>query len=78
MPICPPEYPHESPPICAGYLSSLPQVFEAARAASWRREGALGQFYSEPLTDLAKYAIDVIASEFKSVEQHQISKSREG
>ena len=75
--LVPPSYPYERPEVCSGYLTSLPQVIEAARAASWRREGALGQFYEGPLTDLAKYAIDIIAGEFKAVEQHVIRDSRE-
>jgi hypothetical protein len=68
----PPDYPHNYPDICPGYLVTLPQVIEAARASSWRRDGALGQFYSGPLTDLAKYCIDLISGEFKAVEQHYI------
>lgn len=75
--LVPPDYPHEDPPICAGYLTSLPQVIEAARACSWRREGALGQFYEGRLSGLVKYAIDIMASEFKAVEQHRIRKARE-
>lgn len=73
----PPSYPHEHerPDICAGYLTSLPQVIEAARAASWRRDGALGQFYDGKLTGLAKYCIDLISGEFKAVEQHNIRES---
>lgn len=75
--LCPAPYPYEDPPICAGYLTSLPQVIEAARACSWRREGALGQFYEGRLTGLVKFAIDVMAAEFKAVEQYEIRKSRE-
>ena len=75
--LCPSDYPYEDPPICAGYLTSLPAVIEAARACSWRREGALGQFYEGRLSGLVKYAIDIMAGEFKSVEQHQIRKSQE-
>lgn len=75
--LVPPSYPYERPDVCCGYLTSLPQVIEAARAASWRREGALGQFYEGKLTGLAKYCIDVIAGEFKAVEQHVIRESRE-
>lgn len=74
----PPSYPYERPDICIGYLSSLPQVIEAARASSWRRDGALGQFYDGPLTDLAKYTIDLISGEFKAVEQHNIRESSKG
>lgn len=76
--LVPPAYPYADPPICAGYLTSLPQVIEAARACSWRREGALGQFYEGKLSGLVKYAIDIMAAEFKAVEQHTIRESREG
>lgn len=76
--LIPPDYPYERPDICCGYLSGLPEVIEAARAASWRREGALGQFYTGPIGDKAKLAIDLMAGEFKAVEQDVIRKSREG
>lgn len=76
--LVPPNYPYERPDVCCGYLANLPQVIEAARAASWRREGALGQFYEGRLTGLAKYCIDLIAGEFKAVEQDLIRQSREG
>jgi hypothetical protein len=70
----PPAYPQEYdlPDICPGYLASLPQVIEAARASSWRREGALAQYYDGPITDIAKIAIDFISAEFKAVEQYEI------
>ena len=76
--LVPPSFPYDRPDLCCGYLSSLPQVIEAARASSWRRDGALGQFYDGPLTDLAKHCIDLIAGEFRAVEQHVIRQSREG
>jgi len=76
--LVPAHFPYDDPPICAGYLTSLPQVIEAARACSWRREGALAQFYEGKLSGLVKFAIDVMSAEFKAVEQHAIRESREG
>lgn len=72
----PSEYPHERPEVCPGYLVQQPQVIEAARACSWRKEGALREFYDgEPLTPLAKWAIDVMAGAIREVEQEQIRRS---
>lgn len=72
-------YVDERPEICAGYLCLMPRVLEAARAASWRREGALSLFYdNEPVTDLAKTAIDVMASSQREVENYNIRKAHEG
>lgn len=74
----PGEYPYDYPDICAGYLVSLPQVIEAARASSWRRDGELAQFYEGPIADIAKTAIDLISAEFKACEQHYIRERSKG
>jgi len=76
--LVPPDYPYDYPEVCSGYYTSLPAVIEAARAASWRREGALSEFYDTKPNELVRFAIDVIAGEFKSVEQNSIRKSKEG
>jgi hypothetical protein len=55
----------------------LPEVIETARACSWRRDGALSMFYPNGITELVKLASDIMSSEFKAVEQHQIRKSQE-
>jgi hypothetical protein len=73
----PAEYPYEDPDVCCGYLAGLHEVIETARACSWRRDGALAMFYPDGITDVVKLAIDIMDSEFKAVEQHQIRKSRE-
>lgn len=71
-------YPGERPDVCPGYLVQLPQVEEAYRAYSWRKEGALREFYGgQPLTPLAKFAIDTAAGEARAVEQHCIREARE-
>ncbi len=75
-PLTPPDYPYEYPEVCSGYLVQLPQVIEAARARSWRKDGALNQFYEQPLTPLAKNAIDIIDGEFRAVEQHELRRNR--
>lgn len=60
-------------------MVTLPQVIEAARAASWRRDGALAQFYdNEPITELAKTCIDIMAGAQREVENFNIRKSSEG
>lgn len=78
--MCPSAYPGERPDVCAGYLvSQLPQVIEAARASSWRSEGALREFYDgDTLAPITKFAIDTIAAEIKAVEQHQIREASKG
>ncbi len=59
---CPvPGYPDDDYDVCPGYLVSLPQVVEAARAHSWRKESAIASFYDSPLCDLARDGIDLIA-----------------
>ena len=69
-------YPHEEPPVCAGYLAAMPQVIEAVRARHWREKGALREFYDgQPLTELAKHCIDLVDGEMHAVEQHRIRKS---
>jgi hypothetical protein len=60
----PPRYQGEDLPICCGGLIILPQVIEAARAGSWRKEGALRDFYGDQqLTPLARDSIDIVAYE---------------
>lgn len=75
--LVPPDYPYEDPDVCGGYLANLPAVIETARACSWRRDGELSMFYPDGITEMVKLAIDIMSSEFKAVEQHQIRKSRE-
>lgn len=75
----PAAYPYEPLTVCAGYLASMPQVIEAARAASWRRDGALREFYDgNPLTPLTKWAVDVVAAETKAAEQDAIREASRG
>lgn len=75
--MCPRDYPYDRPDVCAGYLvSRMPQVLEAARASSWRKDGALREFYGDAeLTELTKFAIDTIMGEMRAVEQHAIRES---
>lgn len=77
--MCPSAYPHERPDVCAGYLISIPAVIEAARATTWRKEGALREFYDgETLAPVTKFAIDTVAGEMRAVEQHQIREASKG
>jgi len=75
--LVPADYPYKRPAICCGYIGGLPEVIETARACSWRRDGELSMFYPDGITDLVKLAVDIMSSEFKAVEQHQIRKSQE-
>ncbi len=72
--IIPPGYPHERPDVCPGYLAALPEAIESARAYSWRKDGALAQFYDQ-ITPRARLCIDLAAAEFRSVEQYNIRES---
>ncbi len=75
----PSSYLGKRPDVCPGYLVQLPQVIEAARANSWRRDGALAQFYDgEPITELAKTCIDIIGEAMRKVENHNIRSAGEG
>lgn len=61
------------PPECPGRLVALPEVHEAARALAWRDTGQIRDFYDgEPLTEIAKDAIDLVAAEVKAVERHSM------
>ena len=63
-------------PVCPGYLVSQPEVYEAARALSWRREGSLRDFYDEPLTPALRDCVDVLDSACKDVEREYMRKQR--
>lgn len=77
--VVPAGYTGEHPDICPGYLVQLPQVIDAVRAYSWRKDGALREYFgTSQITDLSRTAIDIVGGEFKAVEQYRIRKSREG
>lgn len=64
---------------CPGYLIALPEVLDAARALEWKREGLLRDYFDgDEITPLARDALDIIASEIKSVERHALRAAREG
>ncbi len=63
--------------VCPGWLISLPQVLEAARAYGWRQQ--LDQFYEGQLpTAVLMDAIDVFSNEVEAVKAAVLSDAREG
>lgn len=57
--------------VCVGYTATLPEVLEASRALGWKRDGHLNEFYEgEPITEILRDAVDVIANECKAVEAY--------
>lgn len=74
----PVSYSGEKPDLCPGYLIQLPQVGEAVRAFTWRKDGALREFYDgRPITPLAKFAIDTFAGAQREVENYNIRNPKE-
>ncbi len=72
-----PQQPADGPAdrVCAGYLVSLPEVLEAGRALSWRKEGQLKDYYDgAALTTALKDAIDVLDTELRRVESYAMDK----
>lgn len=61
------EYPGAT--VCPGYTTSLPEVYEAARALSWRRDGQLREFYDVPLTALLRDCVDLLDAACKQQER---------
>ncbi len=76
----PGEYTGKRPDKCCGYLIQLPQVIEAVRANTWREKGALREFYDgNPITDLAKDAMDIFASSQREAENYTFrNRTKEG
>lgn len=65
--------------VCCGYTIRLPEVFEAARALAWRRDGQVREFYGDDqITDTAKDAIDAIAIEQSRVQQFVVAGGDKG
>ncbi len=60
---------------CPGYTTSLPDVIEAARALSWRRDGQLGNFYDLPV--LLRDCVDILDVAAKQEERESMRKRRE-
>lgn len=49
--------------VCAGYTTSLPEVLEANRALTWRKDGALSEYLDgERPKPMLKDAMDLLAS----------------
>lgn len=77
-PFMPPRWQEEDPEICPGACMQMPQVLETARAYSWRKDGALREFYDgKPITWLAKYCIDLYAAECVAAQNDAIRARQE-
>ncbi len=64
------EYPGST--VCPGYTTSLPDVIEAARALSWRRDGQLGERYDLPLTENLRDCVDLLDLAAKGEERKRL------
>lgn len=65
-----------NPTVCPGYTIQLPEVYEAARALGWKKDGCIREFYPDGLTAIAIDALDTVDSAINSVQRHAIRKSR--
>lgn len=64
--------------VCPGYTSSMPEVFEAARAMSWTKRGGLAPLYGNgELPPAATEAIDILESAAGQVERRILREARE-
>ncbi len=69
------EYPGAT--ICPGYTTSLPDVEEAYRALSWRRDGQLGELYDVPLTSLLRICVDLADLAVKKQERDALREQKQ-
>lgn len=68
--------PFPEAPVCPGYLIGQPEVYEAARALGWKRDGSLRDHYDEPLTPAVRDCIDILDSACKEVEREYMRKQK--
>lgn len=68
-----PKWEHKPEDLCPGYLISLPQVCEAARAHFWMEKGQLGEKYPNQ-SPLLHDCIDILASAQGAAEQELLNK----
>lgn len=61
---------------CPGYLTQQPEVYEAARALGWKRDGSLRDEYDQPLTPVLRDCIDILDSACREVEREALRKQR--
>ena len=62
--------------VCPGYTTSLPDVYETARALSWRRDGQIRELYDVPLTQLLRDCVDVLDSACKQSDRERLAEQR--
>lgn len=63
---------------CPGDSLTLPQVIEAARAATWAKDGLLKEFYEgQPLTRLVLNCVEVLRASVSQVERENFKEARE-
>lgn len=59
--------------VCPGYTMSLPGARAIASCLSWRQDGVLAEYLDgEPLTDVARLGMDLLAGEIRQVERHAL------
>ncbi len=68
------EYPGAA--ICPGYTTSLPDVYEAARALSWRRDGQLRECYDVPVTQLLRDCVDILDGACKQQDRDRLREQK--
>ena len=66
------------PTTCPGYTTSLPQVYEAARARKWAERGMLRDLEDDDLNPVMLAAIDILDIGISEVEQAEIGKAKNG
>jgi len=64
------------PDECPGYMITLPEVREAARALGWKKDGCIREVYPDGLTQNAIDLIDTVDSSLRAVERHSIRQAR--
>ncbi len=69
------EYPGAT--VCPGYTTALPDVEEAYRALSWRRDGQLGELYDVPLTSLLRICVDLADLAVKKQERDALREQKQ-
>jgi len=68
-------WPVDSPSACPGYLVTLPQVLEGARALAWK-DNLVQRYEGLEPTGLVMDAIDIVQSSISEVESAMLAKGK--